>query len=94
MANKKVDKITVDWNQIDTELDSGRVRLADHATTHSVSIPTMRKVFADHYGLRVVFKRGRTGGVFWASQDSAPSGVESTAPAVEEKTETHELVEA
>lgn len=67
MANNKVASLMgrVKWSEFSSNLvSSGRVRLADYADQYGVSIPTMRKMVEQKYGKTVIFRRGRTGGVF------------------------------
>jgi len=50
------------WNLV-TDALASKSRLSDLADTAEVSVPTMRRLLADKFGDRVVFERGRTGGV-------------------------------
>lgn len=76
--------ITLDWNQIDADLKAGnRVSLSHLAQAHKVFPIDLRKIFEARYGDQIIFKRGRTGGVFW-----------KTAPGAAEKTPTAAVVNA
>lgn len=72
--------IALDWTAIESDLNSGkRVSLSHLAAAHKVFPIDLRKIFEARYGDRIIFKRGRTGGVFWksltASVASTPSAV-------------------
>ncbi len=60
--------ISLDWASIEATLKSGnRVSLSHLAQTHKVFPIDLRKIFESRYGDQIIFKRGRTGGVFWKS---------------------------
>lgn len=68
--------ISIDWGSVDTILQSGeRVSLSHLAAQHKVFPIDLRKIFEARYGDQIVFKRGRTGGVY--RKDSPKS---ATAP--------------
>ena len=76
--------ITLDWTQIDADLKAGnRVSLSHLAQAHKVFPIDLRKIFEARYGDQIIFKRGRTGGVFW-----------KTAPGAAVKTPTAAVVNA
>lgn len=75
--------ITLDWTGIDADLKAGkRVSLSHLAATHKVFPIDLRRLFEARYGADIVFKRGRTGGVFWktASGATVKSPSKATAP--------------
>ena len=56
--------VNVDFSQIESDLASGnRVTTKDLAKVYMVSPVTMRNLLASHFGTRITFKRGRTGGI-------------------------------
>jgi hypothetical protein len=64
--------ISLDWTAIEADLNSGRkVSLSILAKTHQVFPIDLRKIFQSRYGDRIVFKRGRTGGIYWKSSPAA-----------------------
>jgi len=66
--------ISLDWTAIEADLNAGRkVSLSILAKTHQVFPIDLRKIFQNRYGDRIVFKRGRTGGIYWKSA-ATPSG--------------------
>ena len=67
--------ITLDWTAIEADLDAGRkVSLSILAKTHQVFPIDLRKIFQNRYGDRIIFKRGRTGGIYWKSAAATPNG--------------------
>lgn len=67
--------ISLDWTAIEADLNAGRkVSLSILAKTHQVFPIDLRKIFQNRYGDRIIFKRGRTGGIYWKSSVAAPSG--------------------
>lgn len=70
--------ISLDWTQIDADLKAGkRVSLSHLAQAHKVFPIDLRKIFQSRYGDQIIFKRGRTGGVFWKT---APAAANAPAP--------------
>ena len=56
--------VAVNFNQIEADITSGnRVTTKDLAKAYMVSPVTMRNLLASHFGPRIEFKRGRTGGI-------------------------------
>lgn len=63
--------ISLDWTAIEADLNAGRkVSLSILAKTHQVFPIDLRKIFQNRYGDRIVFKRGRTGGIYWKAATS------------------------
>jgi hypothetical protein len=72
--------ISLDWTQIDADLKAGkRVSLSHLAQAHKVFPIDLRRIFESRYGDQIIFKRGRTGGVFWKSSTAiaAAAGTQS-----------------
>lgn len=79
--------IALDWTAIESDLNSGkRVSLSHLAAAHKVFPIDLRKIFEARYGDRIIFKRGRTGGVFWKSLNASvgvnPNGTASKSAVV------------
>ena len=73
----KATNVVVNFEAIEADITSGnRVTTKDLAKAYMVNPVTMRKMLADHFGTRIGFKRGRTGGI---TLDAA----EAPAPAFE-----------
>ena len=70
--------ITLDWVSIEATLNSGaRVSLSHLAKTHNVFPIDLRKIFQARFGDRVIFRRGRSGGVYWKTSASTASAATS-----------------
>lgn len=64
--------ISLDWTAIEADLNAGRkVSLSILAKTHQVFPIDLRKIFQSRYGDRIIFKRGRTGGIYWKSLNAS-----------------------
>jgi hypothetical protein len=59
----------VNWTEVEQNLSDGSLtKIEQFATKYTVSRPTAKKMLSDHFGSRLLFKRGRNGGmVFNAS---------------------------
>ncbi len=56
--------VVVDFGSIESDIGNGkRVTTKDLAKAYMVSPVTMRNLLAEHFGARIAFKRGRTGGI-------------------------------
>lgn len=66
--------ISLDWSAIEADLNAGRrVSLSHMAKAHKVFPIDLRRLFESRYGSRVVFRRGRSGGVYWSTASTAPA---------------------
>lgn len=79
--------ISLDWAAIDLALNSGeRVSLSHLAQAHKVFPIDLRRLFEARYGDDIVFKRGRTGGVYRKTAAGAavktPTATVASTPAV------------
>lgn len=64
--------IQIDWTSVEAQLNGGtKVSLSILAKTLKVFPIDLRKMFAAKYGDRIIFKRGRTGGVYWKAANTA-----------------------
>jgi len=73
--------ISLDWAGIEADLNSGkRVSLSHLAQAHNVFPIDLRKMFQDRYGDRIIFKRGRSGGVYWKASTPTPAAAPAEAP--------------
>lgn len=60
----KANNVVVNFAAIEADITSGnRVTTKDLAKAYMVSPVTLRKMLSDHFGARIGFKRGRTGGI-------------------------------
>jgi len=68
--------ISLDWTAIEADLNSGkRVSLSTLAKQFQVFPIDLRRIFQTRYGDRIVFKRGRTGGIYWKASTTAAAPV-------------------
>jgi hypothetical protein len=57
-------QINVNWNDITDKLQRGEIaKIEDFSAIINTSRPTAKKILAEHYGDRIVFSRGRAGGI-------------------------------
>ena len=64
--------IQLDWVGIEADLNAGRkVSLSILAKAFNVFPIDLRKIFQNRFGDRIVFKRGRTGGIYWKTSAGA-----------------------
>lgn len=74
--------VSLDWAGIEAALNGGgRVSLSHLAKAHKVFPIDLRKIFEARYGDRIVFKRGRSGGVYWKSSVATAAAAAASAPA-------------
>lgn len=56
--------VKVNFSEIEDAIkDGNRVTVKNLAEAYSVSPPVLRRTLSEHYGSRIVFKRGRNGGL-------------------------------
>jgi len=78
----KANNVIVNFAAIEADITSGnRVTTKDLAQAYFVNPVTMRKMLADHFGSRITFKRGRTGGIVLDGAEAAAAEAEAEAPA-------------
>lgn len=56
---------TINWSEIDQLIDNGNCKIANLATSLNANPAELRNIFINHYGNRIMFARGRNGGVRW-----------------------------
>jgi hypothetical protein len=77
----KANNIVVNFEAIEADITSGnRVTTKDLAKAYMVSPVTLRKMLSDHFGPRIGFKRGRTGGITLDAAAAAQAAGEAAAP--------------
>lgn len=73
--------VAVNFAAIEADITSGnRVTTKDLAKAYLVSPVTMRKMLENHFGNRIGFKRGRTGGIVLDGADASVPAYEPTPP--------------
>lgn len=56
--------ININWTEVEQDLSNGSMTKIEHfATKYNLSRPTAKKMLSDHFGDRLLFKRGRNGGM-------------------------------
>lgn len=63
MAKKSTVKIEINWADMDREISQGTAKLQTIAKFMQVNPSTLRAELIAHYGPRIMFVRGRTGGI-------------------------------
>ena len=77
----KANNVIVNFAAIEADITSGnRVTTKDLAKAYMVSPVTLRKMLSDHFGNRIGFKRGRTGGITLDEAAVAQAAGEAEAP--------------
>ena len=79
MPRKPINPSSINWNTVETTLDSGKTNFKTLGKLTGVSASTIRRLMLSRYGTKITLKRGRAvGGIVWTPQTTvAPS----TAPA-------------
>lgn len=58
--------IVIDWDDIDNRIANGDMKISVVAKELGLKQNILKNSLVEHYGNRIVFKRGRNGGVRWA----------------------------
>jgi hypothetical protein len=78
----------IDFSSIDSSFSTGEVlKLKNLASQFGICIPVLRRLLAEHYGTRIEFVRGRTGGIRYRAIASTQT-IQATPVAVNEETPT------
>ena len=78
----KANNVVVNFEAIEADITSGnRVTTKDLAKAYMVSPVTLRKMLSDHFGPRIGFKRGRTGGIVLDEAAAAQAPAYEPTPA-------------
>jgi len=56
---------TINWTEIDQKITDKTAKLSILAKELGFSSEDFRKLLVAHYGDRILFKRGRTGGIYF-----------------------------
>ncbi len=79
MASAAKTQVVVDFGSIESDIGNGkRVTTKDLAKAYMCSPVTMRGLLEKHFGSRIGFKRGRTGGIVLDGAD-APADAAAAA---------------
>lgn len=65
---KSVESIAaqINFDSVDELITAKNCRVSKLSLELGIPIPDLRLALSHHYGTRVIFKRGRSGGVFWS----------------------------
>lgn len=84
MPRKPINPNTINWNTIETTLDSGKTNFKTLGKLTGVSASTIRRLMLSRYGTKITLKRGRAvGGIVWT-----PTTATAPAPTTTEDTST------
>ena len=84
MPRKPINPSTINWNTVETTLDSGKTNFKTLGKLTGVSASTIRRLMLSRYGTKITLKRGRAvGGIVWT-----PTTATAPAPTTTEDTST------
>jgi hypothetical protein len=66
-TNSKSKQIIIDsinWSEVETSINAGGFKIKTFAEAKGWSQASLKEALVEHFGDNIVFKRGRTGGVF------------------------------
>ena len=91
MPRKPINPNTINWNTVETTLDSGKTNFKTLGKLTGVSASTIRRLMLSRYGTNITLKRGRAvGGVTWNSTQRGQPIVPPAAPQEEDNSGTTE----
>ena len=92
MPRKPINPNTINWNTVETTLDSGKTNFKTLGKLTGVSASTIRRLMLSRYGTKITLKRGRAvGGIVWTPPPApahTPTTTEDTST-VASTTETN-----
>lgn len=69
MARKPINPNIINWDTIESTLNSGKTNFKTLGKLTGVSASTIRRLMLSRYGTRIALKRGRAvGGIVWNNQ--------------------------
>lgn len=69
MPRKPINPSSINWNTVETTLDSGKTNFKTLGKLTGVSASTIRRLMLSRYGTKITLKRGRAvGGIVWTPQ--------------------------
>lgn len=84
MPRKPINPSSINWNTVETTLDSGKTNFKTLGKLTGVSASTIRRLMLSRYGTKITLKRGRAvGGIVWT-----PTTATAPAPTTTEDTST------
>jgi hypothetical protein len=71
MARKPINPNIINWDTVESTLNSGKTNFKTLGKLTGVSASTIRRLMLSRYGTRIALKRGRAvGGIVWNNQTS------------------------
>lgn len=84
MPRKPINPSSINWNTVETTLDSGKTNFKTLGKLTGVSASTIRRLMLSRYGTKITLKRGRAvGGIVWT-----PTTATAPTPTTTEDTST------
>lgn len=68
----------INWANIDKLITDGALKVANLAKEMAVQPQDLKEAIVNHYGNRIEFRRGRSGGCFWVEATAPTTPVETT----------------
>lgn len=60
----------LNWSSFDSLITENNCKVSVLAKELGIPTTDLKKAMVEHYGNRIVFKRGRKGGVYWATTNT------------------------
>lgn len=90
MPRKPINPNSINWDTVETTLNSGKSNFKTLGKLTGVSASTIRRLMLSRYGTRITLKRGRAvGGIVWTpAAATAPAPVPQPDPVTDTSTQT------
>lgn len=92
MPRKPINPSSINWNTVESTLDTGKTNFKTLGKLTGVSASTIRRLMLSRYGTKITLKRGRAvGGIVWtptAATAPVPTPAPTPAPAEDASTQT------
>lgn len=62
-------KVELNWDAIDNLINNKTAKLSNLSKELKIKSSELHDMLVDHYGNRIIFKRGRKGGIFWSTKE-------------------------
>ena len=60
--------VTINWTDFENSMASGSAKLCDLASQYNIYPVDMKELLIKKYENHIVFKKGRNGGIYWATR--------------------------
>ena len=90
MPRKPINPSSINWDTVETTLNSGKSNFKTLGKLTGVSASTIRRLMLSRYGTRITLKRGRAvGGIVWTpAAATAPAPTAQPEPVTDTSTQT------